>query len=295
MKKILYSVFILAAAAMTGCKDADNGSSSDSAPDVTFYSYQAEAGTYDPDVDCPLRVIANQATDQLFALAEPISDKEAFVAANGSDAYMQRVIDQGQLFESTTVEYIFRNLKGDYAITAVAVAGNDRTAVEYIFNGVVYVPAGTAIGTTNLIMYVPAGGDPTNPDDALPCSGKVDLFRRSNSNVFYIANFFDQVSNGLYEQEVDQRLYFTFDADRKLVMFEPEAIQGSTKFLYCGSNPYVGYWDPTTYGQYCNVASAVSQKLYQVKLLVAQLGTTDKWINQIIQLNMTNANWYTAQ
>lgn len=294
MKKLLYSVFILAAAALTGCKDADNGSSSDSAPDITFYTYQAEAGTYDPDIDCPLRVIANEVTDQLFVLAELVADKQAFVAANGSDAYMQRVIDQGQLFESTFVEHIFRDLKGDYAITAVAVAGNDRTAVEYIFNGVVYVPAGTAIGTTNLIMYVPAGGDPTNPEDALPCSGRVNLFRKSNGNIFYVANFFDQVSNGLYEQEYDQRLYFTFDADRKLVMFEPEAIQGA-KFVFCGDYPYVGYWDPTTYGNYCYVASSVAEKLYQVRMLVAQVTTGDMWTNQIIQLDMTNATWHTAQ
>lgn len=294
MKKILYSVLILAATALVACEEADNGSSSDSAPNVTFYNSWNPSEAFDSDVDCPLRIISNSVTEQLYALAEPISDKQAFVAANGAEAYIQRVIDQGKLFESTSVEYIFRGLKGDYAITAVALSGSDRTAVEYIFNGIVWIPAGKAVGVTNIIQYVVAGGNPQNPNDVKPCAGEVELFRKTNANDFYIANFFDQVGMGLYEQEFDQRLYFSFDADNRLVDFKPEAVQGD-KLIFCGNMPYAGYWDPVKYGDYCKFASDLSKNIHQVMMLVSETGTTNLYINNIIQLDMTNAIWYTAQ
>lgn len=294
MKKLLYTALFLAAAAAVGCEDADNGASSDSAPAVTIYDTWKPADAYDVDIDCPLRIVPNAVAEELYVLAELETDKQTFVAENGADAYMQRVIDQGVCFEvGEPVEYIFKELKGDYAITAVAVAGAVRTAVEYVFNGVTWNPAGKAIGMTTAAEYLKEGGDPENDDDWDLCMNEVQLYRKSNANEFYIANFFEQVSAGYGDyaltQEQPQRLYLTFDENNQIVAFEPE---GGT-FIFSGNYPMVGYWVPDQYSNYCFTKN--DETTVQISALWVNVESEALYTNFQIILDTTDVDWYVAE
>ncbi len=161
MKKLLYTVLFLAAAIAVSCEEADNGASNDSAPAATIYDTWKPSEAYDSDVDCPLRIVPNIVAEELHVLAEPEADKRAFVSEKGAEAYMQRVVDAGKCFEGgKTVEYIFKELKGDYAITVVAVAGNARAAVEYVFNGIVWADYATGVYVSNLLPQIFGQTDP---------------------------------------------------------------------------------------------------------------------------------------
>lgn len=149
-KSLLYIAWALLATATVGCEEADNGAANDTLPVVTIYDNWEPEDAYDSDVDCPLRIIPNSVAESCYVLPELLADKEAYIAAQGEDAYLQHVIDNGQQFDDT-LETVFTDLKGDYVITIVAVAGNLRQAYEYVFNGVVWIPAGKCIFACPLV------------------------------------------------------------------------------------------------------------------------------------------------
>lgn len=296
-KSLLYIALALLATATVGCEEADNGAANDTLPVVTIYDNWEPEEAYDTDVDCPLRIIPNAVAESCYVLPELIADKEAYIAAQGEDAYLQHVIDNGTKFDET-LEEVFTDLKGDYAITIVAVAGNQRQAYEYVFNGVVWLPAGKGYAMTNIVTYMPdPTADPTNSENWDPYDGEVELYRKSNSNEFYVANLFEQISKDVagweLEQEYDQRLYFTFDANKKLVSFTPEG----SKYVFAGDPTFVGYWDPTgQYSSYHSIAQPTAQlPFYQITMLGLDVQAGELYINQRIFLNMDDAEWYDAE
>ncbi len=140
MKKIFYALLaLLAAAAVVGCEEADNGAATDTAPAVTIYNLALPEG-YDADVTCSVRICPNALTEAMYVLTELLTDKEAYVAENGEEAYAAKVVDEGDAYEGETQELVLGNLAGKYAVTVVAVRGNVRTIGEYVFNGIAWAP-----------------------------------------------------------------------------------------------------------------------------------------------------------
>lgn len=85
MKKYIYgSLLALASVVMFTACSADEGTEpgNDSNAHVTLYSYTAEL-PYDADCDALVRVAANSATTEAYALTELASEKEARVATLG--------------------------------------------------------------------------------------------------------------------------------------------------------------------------------------------------------------------
>lgn len=288
MKKILYSASLLLAAATIGCEEADNGSSCDTTPAVTIYKLETPVKN-DPDIDCKLRIVPNTVTQAVYILPELQKDKQAFIAAEGADAYVDRVIETGTRHEAETLEPLFEGLKGDYSITIVAEGSGQRIPFEYVFNGIVWLPAGSSLALTNLIGYL---ADENDPDSFQPYTAEIALYRKSNGNEFFVQNFFEQISGGDYKQEQDQRLYFSFDKNKKLTGFTPEG----GKYIYTGDYPYVGYWDPSSYGSYCTLKQPSEQEpFYSISTLLADLSTGSLYLGQQILLTMDKAIWHSAE
>lgn len=135
MKKLLYILgAVLVGTAVAGCvakEGTDPGN--DSAPAVTIYSYTPGAD-YNPDNDIQLRFMANSKAEAVYYLAEPAETKEAYVKASGEPAYFDYVVSNGTKLGSSP-DVVLEGLKGDYRITAVAVAGNEKTGAEVAFTG----------------------------------------------------------------------------------------------------------------------------------------------------------------
>ena len=137
MKKIVYAALFFLAAGTVGCKEADNGYAVDTEPKATIYA-QALPDGYDADITCGVRICPNAQTEKMYLLAELLTDKEAFVAASGEAAYMNKVVSEGTVFEAKDQEVILENLAGKYALTVVAVNGSSLVATEYLFNGILW-------------------------------------------------------------------------------------------------------------------------------------------------------------
>ena len=159
MKKYFYNLFagVLVLTLFWACtEDMGTTPGSDSQATVTLYKYAAEA-PYDGDCDVMVRVAANSATTEAYALAETRADKEKRIAEIGSDGYNNYVVEHGEkLSEINGVsiqDKIFTNLKGENVITVVAVGGGNKKAAEVEFTGITWttVTSGTYIfGVKNI-------------------------------------------------------------------------------------------------------------------------------------------------
>lgn len=128
MKKNLFA-YIIALLGITGfaacTEDAGTEPGNDSQPVVTLYQYTA-GSDYDTDVTTQLRVATNSRVTAVYYLAESTSAKEAYVEANGEDAYNQYVVDNGTQADITdgVADITITNLSGDNTITVVGVGSN---------------------------------------------------------------------------------------------------------------------------------------------------------------------------
>lgn len=145
MKKYIYSLFLALAsvAVLTACS-ADEGTDegTDGKAKVTLYSYTA-AVPYDADCDAYVRVVANSATAEAYALAETADEKSANVEKLGEAGYADYVVSKGKKLESikgfSSQDVYFQNLpKGDNKITVVAVGKGGKVASEAAFNSVAW-------------------------------------------------------------------------------------------------------------------------------------------------------------
>lgn len=152
MKKYIYGLLVaLVSVAMFTACSADEGTDAgtDSNAHVTLYSYTAPQ-PYDADCDAYIRVAANSATTEAYALAELASEKEANVAKLGESGYADYVVSNGKKLDeingSSTQEVAFQNLPaGENVITIVAVGKGGKFASSVNFNSVTWsdVVAGT--------------------------------------------------------------------------------------------------------------------------------------------------------
>lgn len=149
MKKY-FSIFlaVLGMMAFTACSTEEGTNpGNDSKPMVTLYQY-APAAQYNSDEDVLVRFAANSVAKEFYYMVEKLSDKEAFVASNGAEAYTKKVVDNGikVTVGETDFETTLTGMAGQYAITAAAVAADgSMTASETVFNGLAWkdVVAGT--------------------------------------------------------------------------------------------------------------------------------------------------------
>ena len=149
MKKILYSFALLAAGLwLSSCTEVDNlGANGDTVPVVTIYSYEIPEGM-DEDNTANLRYVPNLVCDHFFILIEKKVNKDAFIAANGIDAYVARVVAEGTRYDGVT-ELIKDAVGGTFAVTGVGVSGNMiGKPTEFIFNGVEWGLVGAALYST---------------------------------------------------------------------------------------------------------------------------------------------------
>ena len=145
MKKYIYSLFfaLVSVVMFTACS-ADEGTDpgTDGNAHVTLYSYTAEQ-PYDADCDALIRVAANSATTEAYALAEKATDKEANVAKLGEAGYADYVVSNGKKLDeingASTQEVVFQNLPaGENKITIVAVGKGGKFASEVSFNSITW-------------------------------------------------------------------------------------------------------------------------------------------------------------
>lgn len=145
MKKYIYGLFfaLISVAMFTACS-ADEGTDegNDSSARVTLYNYTAEQ-PYDADCDAYIRVVANSATTEAYALAEKVSEKEANIAKMGESGYADYVVSNGKKLENikgaSVQEEVFQNLPaGENAITVVAVGKGGKFASSVIFSSITW-------------------------------------------------------------------------------------------------------------------------------------------------------------
>lgn len=154
--KYLLGLLAIPAMIMTSCS-ADEGTEpgGDSKPVVTLYSYEPSS-EYNPDNDVVVRFVPNNKVDEIYYLAELESDVAAFVKANGEDAYVERVLENGTKIAVADGEaysdVMLTDMFGLYTISAVAVNGGKRHRStvdflglqwEHVVDGVYYfgIPA----------------------------------------------------------------------------------------------------------------------------------------------------------
>lgn len=145
MKKRIFNFCLMALAIslFTACSE-DEGTDvgNDSQPVVTLYNYIAEV-PYDSDCDAFVRVVANSATAEAYALAESKEAKENRVAELGEAGYTDYVIENGEKLEdikgASYQDKVFTHLINENVITVVAVNGGAKNAAEISFTGLNWV------------------------------------------------------------------------------------------------------------------------------------------------------------
>lgn len=146
MKKKLFA-YLLALVGMvtfSACtEEAGTEPGGDSQPKITLYQYATSvAEGYNPDNDTHLRVAVNNRVECLYYLAEPTTTRDAYVQANGEEAYYQYVVDNGTRVDVTDglVELYITGIRGENTITVVGVGAFDGaiTAASANFLGYVW-------------------------------------------------------------------------------------------------------------------------------------------------------------
>lgn len=146
MKKKIYAYFLmlLGVYALSACtEDEGTEPGNDSTPTATVYQYAvtAEDGDYDADTDVHIRIAANNATAEVYYLAEKTADKTANVASKGEEGYREYVVSNGTRADLTNgiADIILTGLLQDNTITVVAKDSKGTlTAQETTFFGVVW-------------------------------------------------------------------------------------------------------------------------------------------------------------
>lgn len=242
LKKYMYALVAVAGAfVMASCSDREGTEpGTDGQPVVTIYSLSVPSG-YDSDVTCALRLVPNNQVANMYVFSEPQDAKTDFVAANGEQAYMDRVISEGTAYEGGSDQnVIVANVLGYYTTTVVAVAANGaRQAFENVFKGVQWVDGGTATVSENL-----AG-----------LSGTVTVQRQSDTNIFRVVGLYSQLDPNLGSPS--ERFVFSFSGSGDSAVctnFTTSNAPFFLIFLIDGAAEYHGYYDSVEFGDYCNVA-----------------------------------------
>lgn len=127
--KISTLMAVSAVLALVSCTaDEKDIPTKDSSPAVTVYTY-APGDDYNEDNDIRVRLVANDATSEVYYLAQPAGQAEAYREANGEEAYYDYVVKNGTKAELSNgdPDFTLTDLYGLYDITAVAV-GKGKTS-----------------------------------------------------------------------------------------------------------------------------------------------------------------------
>lgn len=152
--------------------DPDN----DPAPKATIYQYAPGAG-YNSDEDVAVRFVSNGKAAKIYYLVELAADKEAYIEANGEDAYIQKVISEGTEIPSESLSshnVILTGMAGTYSISAVAAAGSQHVLSESVFYGLTWSTVST--GTYEFGILSQMGLSPV-PTELQVCESDPTLYR----------------------------------------------------------------------------------------------------------------------
>ncbi len=249
MKKSLY--FLLAtfvALTVAGCSE-DKGTEpgGDSLPVATIYTVDTPAEC-DPDTSVAYRIVPNEATNKIYVLTETVDAKANFLTANTEAAYIEKVVKEGQSYETAAdIEIVKDGLTGHYATTVVAEAANGkRLAYEATFKGVVWVPAGKAWMQQNFAH-----------DGSKYYSGYVEVERQSEANIFRVFDAFHQMEPSLPSFPTS-KLTFTFNDRHICTSFATSRAPFVMINFVDGDIAWFGYYDPANYGSHCNVSGSTT-------------------------------------
>ena len=142
MKKHIYRLFIaiVTMAFFTACEEEmGTEPGNDSQATVTLYQYAVGEG-YDGDCDVAIRIAANSATTEAYAIAETKEAKEQRIASVGENGYADYVVQNGEKLSeikgASIQDKVFTGLKGECIITVVAVGNGDKKAAQTSFTGI---------------------------------------------------------------------------------------------------------------------------------------------------------------
>lgn len=178
MKKYIYNLFavLLATAAMTSCT-AEEGTEpgNDAQPNVVMYQYTVKK-PYNEDNDVALRLAFNNQVESAYYLAEKATEKEARLASLGEEGYMDYVVSNGVKVASVAEDanITITDLFGKYAITAVAVSGNQKASASSEFTGLEW--ADVVSGTYYFAVITAMTGE-SNPTTLQVCTTNNTLYR----------------------------------------------------------------------------------------------------------------------
>ncbi len=282
MKKSLY--FLLAtfvALAVAGCSD-DKGTEpgGDTLPVATIYTVETPDG-YDPDVTAAYRIVPNEATNKIYVLTETADAKANFLTANSEAAYIEKVVKEGESYETAAdIEIVKDGLTGLYATTVVAEAANGkRLAYEATFKGVVWVPAGKAWMQQNIAH-----------NGSAYYRGYVNVERQSEANIFRVFDAFHQMESTLPSFPTS-KLTFTFNDSHICTSFATSRAPFVMINFVDGDIEWFGYYDPANYGNYCNVSGSTADYAL-VAMLKLDNKTGSLYTNGQIVLFTDEWEWY---
>ncbi len=278
MKKSLY--FLLAtfvALTVAGCSD-DKGTEpgGDSLPVATIYTVETPDG-YDPDVTAAYRIVPNEATSKIYVLTELADAKTNFLTANTEAAYIEKVVKEGQSYETAAdIEFVKDGLEGLYATTVVAEAANGkRLAYEATFKGIVWKDAGKAWMQQNI-----AGN----------FKGYVNVKRQSDANIFRVFDAFHQIEPTLPSFPTS-KLTFTFNDNHICTSFETSRAPFVMVNFEDEGSAWFGYYDPANYGSYCNVSKSTADYAL-VSMLVLDNNSGSLYTGGQLVLFTDEWEWY---
>ncbi len=143
MKRYLYVFAGLAlAAGLVSCEKDEYGTEAgnDSVPNVVLKAFSAELPN-DPDCDAAVRFVANNATTDIYYLAELKSEKDGrnlsdeayaeYIIANGT----KLTLEENPFDGSLVADEVVKSLYYENVITAVAVGNGKRTLASTTFTG----------------------------------------------------------------------------------------------------------------------------------------------------------------
>lgn len=230
-KIFFYISTLVAGVIISSCtKELGTEPGSETAPKVTFYKYAAPA-EYNQDESLTLRIVPNGKVSDMYFLYEPKVDKESFIEEKGADAYIDKVISEGEKYEGVDKDLVLSNLQGLFAITVVAENEKGvRLAYETTFKGIKWVDGGTAVFYDATFTGKMASVNVLRQDDVNafkvvdPC-GQVEISAPNPSNII------------TFSQEKGEDVT-EFDVPNKLL---PVSVAG-----------YYFYYDPSSYADYCD-------------------------------------------
>lgn len=182
MKKYVYglSLALVSAAMFAACSEEEGTDpGNDSKARVTLFQYTV-AKPYDADADTEVRIVANSATNEAYALVEPQSVYDSLVVELGTDGYNDYVVEKGEKVEGidgfSSADKYFTGLNGDVAITVVAVGKGGKSSQTVNFTALAWENVATGTFKFGVASIQSLMGS-TTATTLQKCTNKEGLYR----------------------------------------------------------------------------------------------------------------------